>query len=53
VKAAEKQLSSSLGRKVTIQQGKKKGKLALEYYDQEDLQALLTALETLGTGREA
>jgi len=51
-KEAERQLTAGLGRKVTISQGKKKGKIALEYYDQEDLEALMKALETL-PGREA
>jgi ParB family chromosome partitioning protein len=50
---AEKALSSALGRRVTIHQGKKKGKIALEYYDQEDLEALMKALDTLAPGREA
>lgn len=51
-KEAERQLTAGLGRKVIISQGKKKGKIALEYYDQEDLEALMKALETL-PGREA
>ena len=51
-KEAERQLTAGLGRKVTISQGKKKGKIALEYYDQEDLEVLMKALETL-PGREA
>jgi ParB family chromosome partitioning protein len=52
-KQAEEKLSTTLGRRVTINQGKKKGKIALEYYDQEDLEALLKALDTLAPGREA
>lgn len=32
-KEAERQLTAGLGRRVTITQGKKKGKIALEYYD--------------------
>ena len=39
-KEAERQLTAGLGRRVTITQGKKKGKIALEYYDQEDLEGL-------------
>ncbi|MGN0969439.1 MAG: ParB/RepB/Spo0J family partition protein [Evtepia sp.] len=50
---AERQLTAGLGRKVTITPGRKKGKIALEYYDQEDLEALMRALETLAAGREA
>lgn len=49
--AAERQLTADLGRKVTISQGKKKGKISLEYYDREDLEALMQALQTL-PGRE-
>lgn len=51
-KEAERNLSANLGRKVTISQGKKKGKLTLEYYDQEDLEGLMKALETLASGKE-
>lgn len=50
-KEAERQLTADLGRKVTISQGKKRGKLALEFHDQEDLEALMQALRTL-PGRE-
>ena len=46
-KEAERQLTAGLGRRVTITQGKKKGKIALEYYDQEDLEALMQALSAL------
>ena len=44
---AERQLTAGLGRRVTIRQGKKKGKIALEYYDREDLELLLQALAAL------
>ena len=37
---------------MTITQGKKKGKIALEYYDQEDLELLMQALSTLGGRKE-
>ena len=37
---------------MTITQGKKKGKIALEYYDQEDLEALMAALASLPQGKE-
>lgn len=50
---AERQLTDRLGRRVTIAQGRKKGKLTLEYYDKEDLEALMDALKKLKTGREA
>lgn len=47
-KECEKSLSKTLGRKVTISHGKKRGKFQIEYYGQEDLQALIEALESLG-----
>ena len=51
-KEAERQLTAGLGRRVTITHGKKKGRITLEYYDQEDLNVLMKALETLpGRGR--
>ncbi len=52
-KDAEEQLTHRLGRRVTIAQGRKKGKLTLEYYDKEDLEVLMDALKKLNTGREA
>ena len=45
--AAAKELSTRFGRRVSIVQGAKKGKIELEYYDQSDLDTLLTALEQL------
>ena len=52
-KDAVEQLTHRLGRRVTIAQGRKKGKLTLEYYDKEDLEVLMDALKKLNTGREA
>ncbi len=43
----EKDLSGRLGRKVKIAHRGKKGKIELEYYDSEDLEALLALLQTL------
>ena len=43
----EKSLSRHLGRGVKIVNGKRKGRFELEYYGQDDLQALLDALMTL------
>ena len=43
----EKSLSRALGRGVKIVNGKRKGKFELEFYGQDDLQALLEALMTL------
>ena len=45
--AAAKELSTRFGRRVSIVQGAKKGKIELEYYDQSDLDTLLSALEQL------
>ena len=46
-----KELSQRFGRKVSIVQGSNKGKVELEYYDDDDLNALLDLLEQVkGTG---
>ncbi len=47
VAECEKSLSKHLGRGVKIINGKKKGKFELEFYGQDDLQALLDALMKL------
>ena len=47
VAECEKQLSKHLGRGVKIVNGKRKGRFELEFYGQEDLQALLDALMKL------
>lgn len=47
VQAAEQSLSGRLGRKVTISTGRKKGRLELEFYNMDDLNALLDLLNTL------
>lgn len=46
----EKNLSSSLGRKVKIAHHGKKGRIELEYYDAQDLEGLLALLEGLKEG---
>jgi len=46
----EKDLSSRLGRKVSIAAGRKKGKIELEYYSLDDLEHLLSLLESLKGG---
>ena len=48
---AEKGLSDRFGRKVHIINGKKKGKIELEYYDPDDLNALLEVLEGIPAGK--
>lgn len=45
---AARSLSTKLGRHCHISQGKKKGKIEIEYYSIDDLNDLLEALETLG-----
>ncbi len=47
VAECEKKLSKHLGRGVKIINGKRKGRFELEFYDQDDLQALLEALMRL------
>lgn len=46
----EKNLSNRLGRKVSIAAGKKKGRVELEYYDLDDLEHLLSLLESIKGG---
>ena len=43
----DRSLSGQLGRKVTISHHGKKGRVQLEYYNNEDLEALLSLLNTL------
>ncbi len=50
--AVEADLTSGLGRKVRIVNGKKKGRFELEYYGPEDFERLLEALRQLRTGEE-
>lgn len=45
---AARSLSSKLGRHCHISQGRKKGKIEIEYYGMDDLNDLLEALEGLG-----
>ena len=51
IAVCERDLSRSLGRGVKIHHGKRKGRLELEYYGDDDLQRLLDALDTIG-GKE-
>ena len=48
----EKNLASQLGRKVHIQHKGKKGKVELEYYSEDDLDALLRLLQYSQDGRD-
>ena len=45
---AAKQLETSLGRKVRMTEGKKGGKIEIDYYDADDREALMDALRTIG-----
>ena len=47
IKECETDLTRRLGRRVTIQNGKKKGSLTLEFHGDEDLQVLLDLLEKI------
>ena len=47
--AVEETLSSRLGRKVTFRTGKKRGKVEIEYYGAEDLEALIELLSKIQT----
>ncbi len=49
---AQKELSSRLGRGCRIVNGRKKGRIELEYYGLDDLNDLLEALATLRTRKE-
>jgi ParB family chromosome partitioning protein len=43
----ERSLTGKLGRRVQIKQGKNKGRVEIEYYDQDDFELLSTALAAL------
>lgn len=45
---AAKQLESSLGRRVRMTEGKKGGKIEIDYYDADDREALMDALRSIG-----
>ena len=47
VAALERDLTKSLGRKVRLVAGKKKGKIELEYYGNDDLEKLISVLNKL------
>lgn len=51
LKELEKELSSRYSRKVKILQGRKKGRIELEYYDESDLELLLNALDSNRDGK--
>ncbi|MBR4057770.1 MAG: ParB/RepB/Spo0J family partition protein [Oscillospiraceae bacterium] len=47
----ENRLTASLGRRVRLHAGRKKGRLELEYYDNADLEQLIHALELFSRSR--
>ncbi len=49
VKDLERTLSSDTGHKITIRHGAKKGKITIEYYGNEDLEAVCQALKGIRT----
>lgn len=53
LEAAERDLGEKLGRKVKIAHGRRRGKIELEYYGQDDLNSLLAALETVRTEKKS
>jgi len=46
-KEVENRLTRSLGRKVKIVAGRKKGRLEIDYYDPDDLEVVIAALDSL------
>ena len=52
VQDLERTMASATGHKVTIQHGEKKGKLTIEYYGNDDLEAVCQALRGIQTIRE-
>ena len=53
IQAVEKELSQRLGRKVSIHNGARKGRLELEFYNVDDLNDLLDLLERLRPAEKA
>ena len=49
VQEVQNRLTSLLGRRVTIKPGKGKGRIEIEYYDQDDFNVLFDALATMGS----
>jgi len=49
----QNQLTSALGRRVTIKPGRGKGKIEVEYYSQDDFEILFDALSSIGNSDRA
>lgn len=52
VAEAERQLGAVLGRRVSIKDSRKRGRIELEYYGAEDREALISALMSYGKGKQ-
>ena len=48
ISEVEKQLSDCLGRRVRVVDGRKKGRIEIEYYGDEDMQTVIELLSSLG-----
>ena len=48
----QEQLRKSLGRRIKVTDGKKRGKIEIEYYGYEDMNRLIEALQSLGDKKE-
>jgi len=48
---AQNRLTTAMGRRVTIRQGREKGKIEIEYYNQEDFNAIFDALSEIAPGK--
>ena len=51
VREAQNMLTGALGRRVTIKHGREKGKIEIEYYDQDDFDALFDELSSIRKDR--
>ena len=49
---AAEELSRLLGRKVRLQEGKRGGRIELDYYDPQDREVLIESLRRLGKRKE-
>ena len=48
ISEVEKQLTDRLGRRVRVVDGRKKGRIEIEYYGDEDMQTVIELLSSLG-----
>jgi ParB family chromosome partitioning protein len=49
---AQNRLTTTMGRRVTIKQGRGKGKIEIQYYSQDDFDVLFDALSSLAAGKK-